>query len=45
MKYFDVPFGPWTWKVPILPELLNKRINNLYVEGFNDYVINEILIS
>ena len=34
MKYFDVP-----WKVPVLQELLNTRTNNLYVAGFDDYVI------
>jgi len=31
MKYFDVPLGH-SWKVPILQELLNTRMNNLYVE-------------
>ena len=34
MKYFD-----HAWKIPILQELLNARMNNLYVEGFDDYVI------
>ena len=24
-------------------ELLNKRTNNLYVEGFDDYVITEMI--
>ena len=24
------------WKVPVLQELLNTRMNNLYVEGFDD---------
>ena len=37
MKYFDVPFYH-AWKVPVLQELLNTRTNNLYVEGFDDYV-------
>ena len=27
----------------ILQELLNTRMNNLYVEGFDDYVINEMI--
>jgi len=31
------------WKVPVLQELLNTRINNLYVEGFDDYVITEMI--
>ena len=35
MKYFDVPLDH-AWKVPILQELLNTRMNNLYVEGFDD---------
>ena len=42
MKYFDVPLDH-AWKVPVLQELLNTRMNNLYVEGFDDYVINEII--
>ena len=42
MKYFDVPLDH-AWKVPVLQELLNKRTNNLYVEGFNDYVITEMI--
>ena len=32
-----------TWKVPILQELLNSRMNNLHVEGFDDYVITEMI--
>ena len=39
MKYFDVH----EWKVPVLQELLNTRMNNLYVEGFDDYVITEMI--
>ena len=39
MTYFDVPL----WKVPVLQELSNTRTNNLYVEGFDDYVINEMI--
>ena len=31
------------WKVPVLQELLNTRMNNLYVEGFDDYVITEMI--
>jgi len=42
MKYFDVPLEH-EWKVPVLQELLNTRINNLYVEGFDDYVITEMI--
>ena len=32
LKYFDVPLDH-AWKVPVLQELLNTRINYLYVEG------------
>jgi len=42
IKYFDVPLVH-AWKVPVLQELLNTRTNNFYVEGFNGYVINEML--
>ena len=28
MKYFDIPLDD-AWKVPVLPEILNTRINNL----------------
>ena len=42
MKYFDVPLDH-EWKVPVLQELLNTRTNNLYVEGFDDYVITEMI--
>ena len=42
MKYLDVPLEH-AWKVPILQELLNIRMNNLYVEGFDDYVITEMI--
>ena len=42
MKYFDVPLEH-AWKVPVLQELLNARMNNLYVEGFDDYVITEMI--
>ena len=42
MKYFDVPLDH-AWKVPVLQELLNARTNNLYVEGFDDYVITEMI--
>ena len=38
MKYFDVPLDH-AWKVPVSQDLLNTRTNNLYVEGFNDYVM------
>ena len=42
MKYFDVPLDH-ACKVPVLQELLNTRTNNLYVEGFNDYIITEMI--
>ena len=42
IKYFDVPLEH-VWKVPVLQELLNTRMNNLYVEGFHDYVITEMI--
>ena len=42
IKYFDVPLDH-AWKVQVLKELLNTRMNNLYVEGFDDYVIIEMI--
>ena len=42
MKYFDIPLDH-AWKVPVSQDLLNTRTNNLYVEGFNDYVITEMI--
>ena len=42
MKYFDVPLDH-ALKIPVLQELLNTRMNNLYVEGFYDYVITEMI--
>ena len=42
MKYFDVPLEH-SWKVPVLQELLNTRMNHLYDEGFDDYVITEMI--
>ena len=42
IKYFDVSLDH-TWKVPVLQELLNIRVNSLYVEGFDDYVITEMI--
>jgi len=42
MKYFDVPLDH-AWTVPVLQELLNTRTNNLYVEGFDDYAITEMI--
>ena len=42
LKYFDVSLKH-AWKVPVLQELLNTRMNNLYVEGFDDYVITEMI--
>ena len=40
MKYFDVPLDH-AWKVPILQEISNTKMNNLFVEGFDNYVITE----
>ena len=42
MKYFVVS-SDYAWKVPILQKLLNTRMHNLYVEGFNDNVITEMI--
>ena len=42
MKYFDVPLDH-AWKVPVLKSVLNTRTNNLYVGGFDDYVITEMI--
>ena len=42
MKYFDVSLDH-AWKVSILQELLNTRIKNLYIEGFHDYLIPEMI--
>ena len=42
MKYFDVPLDN-AQKVPVLQELLNTRMNNFYVEGFDEYVITEMI--
>ena len=42
IKYFDVPLEH-AWKVPVLQELLNTRMNNLYVEGFEDDVTTEMI--
>ena len=42
MKYFDVPLEH-AWKVSVLQELLNTRMSNLDVEGFDDYVITEMI--
>ena len=42
MKYFDVS-SDYAWKVPILQKLLNTRMHNLYVEGFNNNVITEMI--
>ena len=42
IKYFDVPLDH-EWKIPVLQELLNTRTNYLYAEGFDDYVITEMI--
>ena len=42
VTYFDVPLDH-EWKVQVLQELLSTRMNNLYVEGFDDYVITEMI--
>ena len=31
------------WKVPVLQELLNTSMNDLYVEEFDDYEITEMI--
>jgi len=41
MKYFDVS-SDHEWKVLILRNK-DTRMNNLYVEGFNDYVITKMI--
>ena len=41
MKYFVVPTDH-AWK-KIIKELLYTRMNNLYVEGFDDNVITEMI--
>ncbi len=45
MKYFDVPLETLdhAWKVSVLQELVNSRTQNLYVEGFDDYVFTEMI--
>ena len=42
IQYFDVPLEH-EWKVPVLQELKSTIMNNLYVEGFDDYVITEMI--
>ncbi len=42
LKYFDVPLEH-AWTVLILQELLNTRMNNLYVEGFDNIIITEMI--
>ena len=42
LKYFDVPLEH-ACKVPVLQELVNTRTNKLYVEGFDNYVITEMI--
>ena len=42
LKYVDVPLEH-AWEVSVLQELLNTRMNNLYVEGLDDYVISEMI--
>ena len=45
MKYFDVPLETLdhAWKVSVLQELVNSRTQNLYVEGFDDYVFTGMI--
>ena len=44
IKYFDVTLPlDIVEKVPVLQELLNTRTNDLYVEGFDDYVIIKMI--
>ena len=42
MKYLDVPLDQ-ARKVPVIQELLNTRRNNLYVEGFDDYIKTKMI--
>ena len=42
VKYLNVPLDHG-WKVPVLQELLNTRTNDFFVEGFDDYVIAEMI--
>jgi len=42
IKYIDVLLDH-AWKVLVLQELLNTRTNNLYAEGFDDYIITEMV--
>ena len=42
-KYIRLHSRFTEWKVPVLQELLNTSMNNLYVEGFDDYVITEMI--
>ena len=42
IRYFTVPLDH-AWKVQILQEILNTRMNNLCVEGFDDYVITKMI--
>ena len=44
LKYFDVPLEH-AWKVPVLQELLNTRMNNLYVAEFYLCIILHIFFS
>ena len=41
MKYFDVPLEH-EWKIPVFTRTFKYK-NNLYVEGFDDYVITEMI--
>ena len=34
----------YTWKVQILQELLNTRMNNLYVKRFDYFIITEMIV-
>ena len=42
MKYFDVSLDH-AWKVSVLQELLNTGTNNFFFEGFDDYIITEMI--
>ena len=42
MKYFDVSLDN-AQKVSVLPELLNTGTNNFFFEGFDDYIITEMI--
>ena len=43
LKVYTLPSLTVITKLPVLQELLNTRTNNIYAEGCDDYVINEMI--